>query len=116
AASAPAGSRAGTRARAAAGRMVNEASGGEGGIRTRGTLPYTRFPVVHLRPLGHLSVTSGGLPSTAPVPRRVGFAPHGRRSPQHRPSHTRRRPPRRARRPRRRGEILLSPCPPCPPW
>src|SRR5262249_38871626 len=28
---------------------------GEGGIRTRGTLPYTRFPVVHLRPLGHLS-------------------------------------------------------------
>jgi hypothetical protein len=28
---------------------------GEGGIRTRGTLRYTRFPVVHLRPLGHLS-------------------------------------------------------------
>ena len=30
-------------------------NGGEGGIRTRGTLLYTRFPVVHLRPLGHLS-------------------------------------------------------------
>ncbi len=29
--------------------------GGEGGIRTLGTLRYTRFPVVHLRPLGHLS-------------------------------------------------------------
>ena len=30
-------------------------SGGERGIRTLGTFPYTRFPVVHLRPLGHLS-------------------------------------------------------------
>ena len=31
-------------------------SGGEGGIRTRGTLlKYTRFPSVHLKPLGHLS-------------------------------------------------------------
>ena len=30
--------------------------GGEGGIRTRDTgLPYTRFPGVLLRPLGHLS-------------------------------------------------------------
>ena len=30
--------------------------GGEGGIRTPGTLlEYTRFPVVHLQPLGHLS-------------------------------------------------------------
>ena len=29
--------------------------GGEGGIRTLGTLRYTRFPVEHLRPLGHLS-------------------------------------------------------------
>ncbi len=28
---------------------------GERGIRTLGTLRYTRFPVVHLRPLGHLS-------------------------------------------------------------
>ena len=29
--------------------------GGEEGIRTLGTFRYTRFPVVHLRPLGHLS-------------------------------------------------------------
>ena len=29
--------------------------GGEEGIRTPGTFRYTRFPVVHLRPLGHLS-------------------------------------------------------------
>ena len=40
-------------------------TGGEGGIRTLGTgLPHTRFPVVHHRPLGHLSLvlqrTSGG--------------------------------------------------------
>ena len=45
--------------------MKNEASieqsatsnfGGEGGIRTLGTLfTHTRFPGVHLRPLGHLS-------------------------------------------------------------
>ena len=34
--------------------------GGEGGIRTRGTVvPYTRFPGVHLKPLGHLSVWEG---------------------------------------------------------
>ena len=32
-------------------------AGGEGGIRTLGTLlGYTRFPVVHLQPLGHLSL------------------------------------------------------------
>ena len=32
--------------------------GGESGIRTHGTLlAYTRFPGVHLRPLGHLSCT-----------------------------------------------------------
>ncbi len=31
-------------------------NGGERGIRTLGNaLRYTRFPVVHLRPLGHLS-------------------------------------------------------------
>ena len=29
--------------------------GGERGIRTLGTLRYTRFPIVLLRPLGHLS-------------------------------------------------------------
>ena len=31
-------------------------NGGEGGIRTLDTLPYTHFPGVRLRPLGHLSV------------------------------------------------------------
>ncbi len=35
-----------------------DVTGGEGGIRTRGTFRYTRFPVVHLRPLGHLSNTA----------------------------------------------------------
>jgi hypothetical protein len=30
--------------------------GGEGGIRTPGTLRYTAFPVLHNRPLCHLSV------------------------------------------------------------
>ena len=30
-------------------------NGGESGIRTHGRLPYTRFPSVRLRPLGHLS-------------------------------------------------------------
>src|SRR5579859_741484 len=29
--------------------------GGEGGIRTHGRFPYTCFPSMHLRPLGHLS-------------------------------------------------------------
>ena len=33
-------------------------NGGEGGIRTLGTvLPYTHFPGVLLKPLGHLSGT-----------------------------------------------------------
>ncbi len=31
--------------------------GGERGIRTLDTLPYTHFPGVRLQPLGHLSVT-----------------------------------------------------------
>ena len=30
-------------------------TGGESGIRTHGTLRYTRFPSVRLKPLGHLS-------------------------------------------------------------
>ena len=30
-------------------------NGGEGGIRTRGTLRYTAFPMLHNRPLCHLS-------------------------------------------------------------
>ena len=33
--------------------------GGEGGIRTLDTLPYTHFPGVRLRPLGHRSVIGG---------------------------------------------------------
>ncbi len=45
---------------------------GEGGIRTRGTLPYTRFPVVHLRPLGHLSDTTSTRPASLPDRRRLG--------------------------------------------
>ena len=32
--------------------------GGERGIRTPGKFPYTRFPSVHLKPLGHLSNSS----------------------------------------------------------
>ncbi len=37
------------------GRASVDGGGGERGIRTLGGLPHTRFPVVHLRPLGHLS-------------------------------------------------------------
>ena len=33
--------------------------GGESGIRTHGTFRYTRFPSVRLKPLGHLSGSSG---------------------------------------------------------
>jgi hypothetical protein len=33
----------------------NPVIGGEGGIRTLETLPFTHFPGVRLRPLGHLS-------------------------------------------------------------
>ena len=32
--------------------------GGEGGIRTLDTLPYTHFPGVLLQPLGHLTILS----------------------------------------------------------
>ena len=39
---------------------VFSSNGGERGIRTLGTLPYTRFPGVLLRPLGHLSVSLRG--------------------------------------------------------
>ena len=46
--------------------------GGESGIRTHGRgLPYTRFPVVHLRPLGHLSAKAFYLK----MAERVGFEP-----------------------------------------
>ena len=37
-------------------RAVAPESGGERGIRTLGTLRYTAFPVLHNRPLCHLSV------------------------------------------------------------
>ncbi len=36
-------------------RRMKIRQGGERGIRTLGTFPYTRFPIVPLRPLGHLS-------------------------------------------------------------
>ena len=36
--------------------------GGEGGIRTLDTFPYTHFPGVRLRPLGHLTVRARILP------------------------------------------------------
>ena len=52
---------------------------GEGGIRTLGTLRYTRFPIVHLRPLGHLSsnLRRGGSPRRIglSVAEREGFEP-----------------------------------------
>ena len=35
--------------------------GGEGGIRTPDTLPYTHFPGVLLQPLGHLTQPLGHL-------------------------------------------------------
>ena len=40
--------------------------GGDGGIRTHDTgLPYTHFPGVRLRPLGHVSAFLAGLPRFA---------------------------------------------------
>jgi hypothetical protein len=35
--------------------IEHQISGGERGVRTLDTLPYTHFPGVRLRPLGHLS-------------------------------------------------------------
>ena len=35
--------------------VVYEECGGEGGIRTHDTFPYTHFPGVLLQPLGHLT-------------------------------------------------------------
>ena len=49
--------------------LANAVSGGgESGIRTHGTLPYTRFPSVRLKPLGHLSLNcpERALPSWFP--------------------------------------------------
>ena len=37
------------------GDFLRRIGGGERGIRTLDTLPYTHFPGVRLRPLGHLS-------------------------------------------------------------
>lgn len=38
--------------------LAGRAVGGERGIRTLDTLPYTHFPGVLLQPLGHLSRTA----------------------------------------------------------
>src|SRR5438128_2372471 len=46
-------------------RSSTSSVGGEGGIRTHDTLPYTRFPSVRLRPLGHLSTLERCLPTIA---------------------------------------------------
>ena len=35
--------------------------GGEGGIRTLDTLPYTHFPGVLLQPLGHLTMAEDNI-------------------------------------------------------
>ena len=35
--------------------LLDNVTGGERGIRTLDTLPYTHFPGVRLQPLGHLS-------------------------------------------------------------
>ena len=41
--------------------MTKKMDGGEGGIRTHGRFrAYTQFPIVLLRPLGHLSGTGQG--------------------------------------------------------
>ena len=39
-------------------------NGGESGIRTHGRLPYTRFPSVRLKPLGHLSCVHRAPPTS----------------------------------------------------
>lgn len=46
--------------------------GGERGIRTPGKLPHTRFPSVHLKPLGHLSFIH---PNSIKVAEEGGFEP-----------------------------------------
>jgi hypothetical protein len=51
---------------------TNPVYGGESGIRTHGTLRYTRFPSVRLKPLGHLSHSVSGA-SAAPQPRLNDF-------------------------------------------
>ncbi len=41
--------------------LLREEDGGAGGIRTHDRLPYTRFPIVLLRPLGHHSAKVGSI-------------------------------------------------------
>src|SRR6267142_4057455 len=48
--------------------VLAQSSGGERGIRTLGTLRHTRFPIVLLRPLGHLSSYSSHQPNPFPFP------------------------------------------------
>ena len=50
--------------------------GGEGGIRTHDTLPYTHFPGVLLRPLGHLTVFSNSFFSVSKLPVRLTARVH----------------------------------------
>ena len=50
--------------------------GGEGGIRTHDTLPYTHFPGVLLRPLGHLTVSSKSFFSVSKIPVRLTGGVH----------------------------------------
>ena len=50
--------------------------GGEGGIRTLDTLPYTHFPGVLLQPLGHLTVSSKSFFSVSKIPVRLTGGVH----------------------------------------
>ena len=54
--------------------------GGEGGIRTLDTLPYTHFPGVRLRPLGHFSEAAENTTDTRTAPKRSTLK--GRTNPQ----------------------------------
>ena len=54
-------------------------NGGEGGIRTPGRFPYTRFPSVRIRPLCHLSAGSKRVARNAERgARQTGFVENGR--------------------------------------
>src|SRR5438552_3130901 len=55
------------------GRAIYHRYGGEGGIRTHDTLPYTRFPSVRLRPLGHLSRSNYSSRHRSPSLERAAF-------------------------------------------
>ena len=47
--------------------LNKQIGGGERGVRTLDTLPYTHFPGVRLRPLGHLSYLSFPLKNVEPL-------------------------------------------------